>query len=69
MEKKLYITGMYIRYITEQVALDAIFYFEQVFVFCELISKNVLKWFLMYKEKTLNRSTNFISINYTTLCF
>ena len=41
--------------ILEQIALAAIFSFGQVFVFCDLINKNVLEWFLltMCKEHTL----------------
>ena len=48
-----------------------IFYFAQIFVFCRLISKNVLKWFLlmMCEEHTLTRSTNPLSRNHPTLCF
>ena len=50
----------------------AIFYFGQVLVFCELINKNVLGWFLliiMCKEHTLRRSTNLLrSRNHATLC-
>ena len=49
----------------------AIFYFGQVLVFCELINKNVLGWFLliMCKEHTLRRSTNLLrSRNHPTLC-
>ena len=44
--------------VPEQVTLAAISYFGQVFVFCELINKNVLKWFLltMCKEHTFSSS-------------
>ena len=43
--------------ISEQTALAAVFYFGQVFVFCRLISKNVLGWFLLIMWHTLNLST------------
>ena len=33
--------------ISEEIALAAMFYFEQVFAFCLLINKNVLEWFLL----------------------
>ena len=33
--------------ISEQKALAAVFYFGEVFVFCRLINKNVLDWFLL----------------------
>ena len=53
------------------IALAATFYFEQFFVFCELINRNVLEWFLliMCKKLTLKRSTNVLIRNHTTLCF
>ena len=40
--------------IQEQLAFAAVFYIGQVFVFCRLINKNMLKWFLLlvYKEHT-----------------
>ena len=46
--------------ISEQTALAATLYFGQVFVFCILINKNVLEWFLqtIYKEHTPTRSAN-----------
>ena len=44
-------------------------YFGQVFVFCRLINKNVLEWFLQIIFHTLNRSANFFSRNDLTLCF
>ena len=45
--------------ISEEITLAAIFYFGQVFVFCKLITKNVLKWFLlMCKERAPGRCTN-----------
>ena len=52
----------------EQIALAVIFYFGQAFVFCRLINKNVLEWFLlvMSVEHTLSRSTNFLSRNHPT---
>ena len=54
--------------ISEQIAVAAIFYFGQVFVFCRLINKNVLEWFIliMCKEHILSRSTN-LSRNHPTL--
>ena len=57
--------------ISEQVALYVVFYFAQFFVFYMLISKNMLKWFLLIicKEHTLSRSTNLLSRNHLTLCF
>ena len=33
--------------IPEQIALAAISYFGKAFVFCRLINKNVLEWFLL----------------------
>ena len=45
--------------ISEEITLIAIFYFGQIFVFCELMNRNVLKWFLlMCKEHTPSRCTN-----------
>ena len=57
--------------ISEKIALAAVFYFGQVFVFCRFINKNVLEWFLLIicKEHTLTRSTNLFSRNHLTLCF
>ena len=47
------------------------FYFEQVSVFCMLINKNVLEWFLLMvcKEHTLLRSTKLISRNHPKVYF
>ena len=55
--------------IAEQIALDAIFYFGQVFLFSMLINKNVLEQFLlaMCKEHTLCRSADLSSRNHLTL--
>ena len=51
------------------IALAAIFFFGQVFVFCRLINKNVLKWYLlMCKEHTVSRHTN-LNRNHPALCF
>ena len=49
--------------IAEQIALAAVFYFGQVFVFFRLINKKMLEWFLLIlcKEHTLTRSTNLVS--------
>ena len=57
--------------IPKQIALTAVFYFGQAFVFCMLINKNVLEWFLliMCKERTLSRTINFASSNHPLLCF
>ena len=33
--------------VSEQIAFAAVLYFGQVFVFCKLISKSVLEWFLL----------------------
>ena len=44
---------------SEQIAL----------VFCKLINKNVLEWFLLIIKHTLDRSTNLFSRNQPTLCF
>ena len=43
-----------------QIVLAAMSYFGQAFVFCMLISKNLLEWFLLIicKERSLTRSTN-----------
>ena len=56
---------------SEQMALATMFYFEQVFVFCMLINKNLLEWFLIIicKEYTLLISANVLSRNHPTLCF
>ena len=45
------------------IALAAMFHFEQIFVFCMLINKNVLEWFLLIicKEPFLPRFTNLFS--------
>ena len=53
----------------EQIALAAIFQIQPVFVFCTLISENVLKWFLLtiWKRYTLIRSLNFFSGNHPVL--
>ena len=40
------------------------FYFEQVFVFCRLINKSVLKWFLLIIYPTVNRSKKRFSRNH-----
>ena len=57
--------------ISEQIALAAMFYFEQDFAFCMLINKNVLEWFLLIicKEHALYRCANLSSRNHLTLCF
>ena len=57
--------------ISEQGALTAILYFGQVFVFCELINRNVYKWFplMMYREHTLSRFINLLNRNHPALCF
>ena len=56
--------------ISEQVALAATSYFEQVFVFCMIFNKNVLVWFLLIlcKEHILHRSKNCLSRKHSTLC-
>ena len=56
---------------SEEIALAAMFYFEQVFLFCMLINKNVLEWILLMvcKEHTLLGSTNLFSRNHPKLCF
>ena len=53
-----------------QIALPAIFYFGQVFVFHKLINKKVLQWFLliMCKEHSLGISKNLLSRNHPALC-
>ena len=52
------------------LCLFAMFDFGQVFIFCRIINKNVLKWFQpMCKEHTLIRSVNTLSRNHLTLCF
>ena len=45
--------------------------FGQVFVFCRLFNKNLLKWFLLMisKEYILNRFTKRFGRNHPTLCF
>ena len=55
----------------EQITLAAIFYLEQVFVFCRLINQNASKMFplIMGKEHNLSRSTNFLSRKHPTSCF
>ena len=57
--------------ISEQTVLAVTLYFEQVFVFCILINKNVLEWFLQIicKEHTPTRSANlFIRNQHCVLC-
>ena len=34
-----------------ELAIAAIFYFEQIFLFCIVINKNVLEWFLLIMRK------------------
>ena len=48
--------------ISEQRALDVMFYFGELFVLCRLSNRIELEWFLiiMYKEHTLTRATNFL---------
>ena len=57
--------------ISERIALDTVFHFEQVFFFCSLLNKNVLEWFLIIicKGHTLTISTNPFSRNHPTLFF
>ena len=57
--------------ISEQIAFAAVLYFGQVFVFCRLINKSTLEWFLtkLVYTNTLTRSTNSCSRNQPTLCF
>ena len=57
--------------VSDQIALAAVLYFRQIFVFSRLINKNVLEWFLLKicKEHTLKRSTYRFSRNHPTLCF
>ena len=47
---------------SEQITLAAIIFFEQVFVFCRLINKNVMEWFLVIicKEDTLTSLQTFL---------
>ena len=52
---------------SEDTALAVAFYFGQVFVFCRLINKTELEWFLLIIQCTLNRSTNLFSRNHPTL--
>ena len=40
---------------SEDIALAVAFYFGQVFVFCRLINKTELEWFLLIIQCTLNR--------------
>ena len=49
--------------------LNAVFYFEQVFVFCRLINQNVLEWFLHIKNILKSRSTNLFSRNHPYCVF
>ena len=55
----------------EKIAITAVVYRGQVFVFCRLINKSVLERFLliMHKQHTLRRSTNLFSRNLPKLCF
>ena len=57
--------------ISEQIVFVVMFYFEQVFVFCMLINKHVLEWFLLVicKEHTLLRSMDLFSENHFKLYF
>ena len=57
--------------VLEQIALAPMFYFGQVFVFCMLINKDVLEWFLliMCREHTLDRYSKLLSRKRTTFCF
>ena len=50
--------------ISDQIAFAAVVYFGQVFGFCRLINKSVLKWFLL--TRTMTRSALF-SRNHPTL--
>ena len=46
--------------ISDQIAFAAVVYFGQVFGFCRLINKSMLKWFLLIiclNNATLTRST------------
>ena len=54
--------------VSKQIVFAAMFYFEQAFVFCILINKNVLEWFLpkICKEYTLPTSVNLLSRNHPT---
>ena len=55
---------------SEQIALVTTYFCGQVFIFCDLINKNVLEWFLliMCRERTLSGSTNLLSKNHRILC-
>ena len=57
--------------VLEQIALAPVFYFGQVFVFCMLINKDALEWFLliMCREHTLDRYTKLFSRKRSTFCF
>ena len=57
--------------ISEQLVLSTMFYFEQGFVFCRLIKKTVLEWFLLIvcEKHTLSTSTNPLRRNHPPLCF
>ena len=57
--------------VSDQIALADVLYFRKIFVFCRLINKNELEWFLLKirKERTLKRSTNRFSRNHPALCF
>ena len=44
--------------ISDQIAFVAVVYFGQVFGFCRLINKSVLKWFLLIMVSTKMVSTN-----------
>ena len=54
-----------------ELTIAAIFYFEQIFLFCIVINKNVLEWFLliMRKEYTLSTTPNLFNRNHLVLCF
>ena len=66
MEKNLSKIGKIL--ISEQIALDTVFHFEQVFLFCRLVNKNVLEWFLLIicKGHTPTVSTNPFSRDHPT---
>ena len=55
--------------ISEQIPLGAMFYFEQVFVFCILNVSQQKGVGMIYKEYSLLRSTNLLSRNHPKLCF
>ena len=57
--------------VSKQIALHAMCYFGQAFVFCLLIDKTVLEWFLLIicGEHSLATPTNLFSRNHPTLCF